>query len=48
VILLKMSETKQFLAISVTSNVNTFHTERRFPSDINIGNLKVLLKDIAL
>lgn len=32
---------KLFVAVTVTSNINTFNTERRFPLDINIANLKV-------
>lgn len=34
-------DSKQFVAVTVTSNLNTFHTDRRFPGDINIANLKV-------
>jgi hypothetical protein len=34
-------DSKQFVAIIVTSNLNSFHTDRRFPADINIANLKV-------
>jgi hypothetical protein len=32
---------KQFVAVIVTSNLQEFCTERRFPKNINIANLKV-------
>ncbi|OXA60513.1 tubulin-folding cofactor B [Folsomia candida] len=31
---------KQFVAVTITSNLNSFHTDRRFPGDVNIANLK--------
>jgi len=34
-------ESGTFIGLIVTSNVNEFRTERRFPSDINLANLKV-------
>ncbi|CAL8089991.1 unnamed protein product [Orchesella dallaii] len=31
---------KEFLALTVSSNLSSLQTERRFPSDVTIGNLK--------
>jgi len=34
------SEDKEFLALTVSSNLSSLQTERRFPSDVTVGNLK--------
>lgn len=36
-----MGETKEFLALTVTSNLSPLESERRFPSDTTVANLKV-------
>ncbi|ODM93727.1 Tubulin-folding cofactor B [Orchesella cincta] len=35
-----MGDEKEFLAVTVTSNLSSLETDRRFPSDVTVGNLK--------